>query len=121
MHLLLVSISLSQEIAREHYCNILSFASAKFVHNYMDNDIDNTGLTGLADCGVNYYQSDEIFTPDELLISLKAWYTRTVSNPSFVPRPSQLFNATFHFSARRIEKPGHDAKILFSSQHCIHY
>ena len=80
IHLLLVSFSLSQETAREHYCNILTISSGRFVHNYMDNDVAHPGLTGLAHCGVTYYRSDEIFTPDELLTSLKAWYTRTVSD-----------------------------------------
>ncbi len=67
-----------QETAREHYCHIFTHSSALFVFNYMEDDMYNRGLTGLAKC-VNFYDSDEIFTPDELITSLSAWYQKIVS------------------------------------------
>ena len=68
-----------QEAAREHYCHIFTHSSALFVFNYMEDDMYNRGLTGLAKC-VNYYDSDEIFTPDEIITSLRAWYQKIVSD-----------------------------------------
>lgn len=68
-----------QETAREHYCNIFTHSSALFVFNYMEDDMYNRGLTGLAKC-VNYYDSDEIFTPEEIITSLRAWYQKIVSH-----------------------------------------
>ena len=51
----------------------------------MDNDPVNIGLPGLAQCRlVNYYDSDEVFTPDELLTSLTAWYTKMVSEMTII-------------------------------------
>ena len=37
------------------------------------------GLTGLAHC-VDYYESDDLFTPQELVTSLIAWYKAMVSH-----------------------------------------
>jgi hypothetical protein len=45
----------------------------------MEDDMYNRGLTGLAKC-VNFYDSDEIFTPEELITSLSAWYQKIVSD-----------------------------------------
>ena len=53
----------------------------------MEDDMYNRGLTGLAKC-VNFYDSEEIFTPDEIITSLRAWYHKMVSpivkNASFL-------------------------------------
>ena len=70
---------LSQETARKHYCGILTHTSALFVFNYMEDDLYNRGLTGLAHC-INYYPSDEVFTPHEMITSLKVWYNKMVSS-----------------------------------------
>ena len=77
--MLTMHILVFQETAREHYCNIFTHSSALFVFNYMEDDMYNRGLTGLAKC-VNFYDSDEIFTPDELITSLRAWYNKMVSD-----------------------------------------
>ena len=74
-----VSVYSMQETAREHYCSIFIRSSALFVHNYMVDDMYNRGLFGLATC-VNFYDSDEIFTPQELVTSLRAWYDKMVRN-----------------------------------------
>ena len=44
----------------------------------MEDDMYNRGLTGLAKC-VNFFDSNEIFTPDEIITSLRAWYHKMVS------------------------------------------
>lgn len=44
----------------------------------MEDDMYNRGLEGLVDC-TDFYSSDEIFTPQELLTSLRAWYNKKVS------------------------------------------
>ena len=82
------TIPIFQETAREHYCSIFTHSSALFVFNYMEDDMYNRGLTGLAKC-VNFYDSDEIFTPDEIIMSLRAWYQKMVSDISYFKKTAR--------------------------------
>ena len=68
-----------QEKARHHYCSIFGRLTVLFVYNSMEDDIENRGLLGLQWC-VDYEHSEEIFTPSELLTSLKKWYNKLVCN-----------------------------------------